>query len=188
MVKTCDRDETVAPARRRAGFTLLEISIVVALIGLLSAMALPSFMKARQESKISVMVNDIRIIHDAFQMYAMDNNGYPQGHGFVPAPVTNYLSNARWAKPTALGGHWLYYDVSDPIAWSYFQTRLLVVDDFRIDPGQHPIAQGDQWRAIDAIVDDGDLATGMFKLIGDVQMQYSLEEKSWPVTTTSTVN
>jgi len=161
---------------------------VVALIGLLSAMALPSFMKARQESKISVMVNDIRVIHDSFQMYAMDNNGFPAGYGFVPAPVTNYLSNAKWSKPTALGGHWLYYDVSDPISWSYFQTRLLVVDDFRVDPGNNPLAKAVNWVDVDAVVDDGDLATGMFKLINGVQMQYSLEEKVWPVAGTATLN
>lgn len=171
-----------ATTRGREGFTLLEISIVVALIGLLAAMALPSFLKARQETRLTVMVNDIRVINDAFNMYAMDHNGFPIGSGFVPQPVSNYLSNARWSRPTAFGGHWLYYDASDPNMFSYFQTRLLVVDDFRIQPGQNPLAAPEHWLAIDEAIDDGDLTTGTFKFVNGVQMQYSVENKPWPAT------
>ena len=61
------------------GFTLVEILIVVGIIGLLCAIAIPSMVKARQESRISRMMNDIRIVHDAFNMYAMEHGDFPSG-------------------------------------------------------------------------------------------------------------
>lgn len=58
-----------------AGFTLVEIMIVVAIIGMLAAIAIPSFQRARHESQKAAFLNDIRILQDAFQLYNFDNRG-----------------------------------------------------------------------------------------------------------------
>lgn len=56
----------------KKGFTLVEIMIVVAIIGLLAAIAIPSFIKARQESQTKSCVNNLRILDAAKEQAAME--------------------------------------------------------------------------------------------------------------------
>ena len=64
-------------ASRVAAFTLVEIMIVVAIIGLLAAIAIPSFQKARETSQLNACLNDLRIYQDALAQYAFANAQYP---------------------------------------------------------------------------------------------------------------
>ena len=59
---------------RRAGFTLVEIMIVVAIIALLAAIAVPGFLRARKRSQASKIINDLRMIDGAVDQYAIENN------------------------------------------------------------------------------------------------------------------
>jgi len=60
--------------RSRAGFTLVEIMIIVALIGLLAVLALPSFVKARKQSQGRRVVNDARLLDSAVDQWALDTS------------------------------------------------------------------------------------------------------------------
>ena len=60
--------------KRRGGFTLVEIMIVVAIIALLAAIAVPGFLRARKRSQASRIVNDLRLIDSAVDQYAIENN------------------------------------------------------------------------------------------------------------------
>jgi len=57
--------------RNKRGFTLVEIMIVVAIIGLLAAIAIPSFVKARAESQAKACINNLRIMDSAKEQAAM---------------------------------------------------------------------------------------------------------------------
>jgi prepilin-type N-terminal cleavage/methylation domain-containing protein len=58
---------------KRAGFTLVEIMIVVAIIALLAAIAVPGFLRARKRSQASKVLNDLRLIAGAVDQYAIEN-------------------------------------------------------------------------------------------------------------------
>ncbi|TAN38883.1 MAG: type II secretion system protein [Verrucomicrobia bacterium] len=60
--------------KQKKGFTLVEIMIVVAIIGLLAAIAVPSFMNARSNSMKNSCFNNLRLIDGAKDQYALDHS------------------------------------------------------------------------------------------------------------------
>jgi len=75
---------------RRAGFTLVEIMIVVAIIALLAAIAVPGFLRARKRSQASRIINDLRLIDSAVDQYAIETNK-KSGDAVAVTDWTNYL-------------------------------------------------------------------------------------------------
>ena len=76
--------------KRRGGFTLVEIMIVVAIIALLAAIAVPGFLRARKRSQATRILNDLRLIDSAVDQYAIETN---KASGAIVGIVdwTNYL-------------------------------------------------------------------------------------------------
>jgi prepilin-type N-terminal cleavage/methylation domain-containing protein len=76
--------------KRRGGFTLVEIMIVVAIIALLAAIAVPGFLRARKRSQASRILNDLRMIDSAVDQYAIETNR-KTGDTVAVTDWTNYL-------------------------------------------------------------------------------------------------
>src|ERR1700755_3253093 len=76
--------------KRRGGFTLVEIMIVVAIIALLAAIAVPGFLRARKRSQASRILNDLRLIDSAVDQYAIETNK-ASGATVAITDWTNYL-------------------------------------------------------------------------------------------------
>ena len=77
----------------RRGFTLVEIMIVVAIIALLASIAVPGFLRARKRSQASRIINDLRLIDNAVDQYAIETNKI-SGATVSIADWTNYLKKS----------------------------------------------------------------------------------------------
>jgi prepilin-type N-terminal cleavage/methylation domain-containing protein len=75
---------------KRAGFTLVEIMIVVAIIALLAAIAVPGFLRARKRSQATKILNDLRMIDAAVDQYAIETGRATNFVVTVP-DWTNYV-------------------------------------------------------------------------------------------------
>jgi prepilin-type N-terminal cleavage/methylation domain-containing protein len=75
---------------KHAGFTLVEIMIVVAIIALLAAIAVPGFLRARKRSQATRILNDLRMIDSAIDQYAIET-GRKTGDTVDTVDWTNYV-------------------------------------------------------------------------------------------------
>ena len=87
--------------KKTGGFTLVEIMIVVAIIALLAAVAVPSFLRARQRSQATAVKNDLRLIDSAVDQYAIETN---RSSPFQPngADLARYLKTGTRLQVSAL--------------------------------------------------------------------------------------
>ena len=99
--------------RNCRGFTLIELLIVVAIIGIIAAIAIPNLMNAIDRSKQNATMADIRTIGSAIEHYAVDNNCYPTasdiqslGPVLEPTYIKKLPLDDGW-------GHMLVYQTAD---------------------------------------------------------------------------
>jgi prepilin-type N-terminal cleavage/methylation domain-containing protein len=92
--------------KRRGGFTLVEIMIVVAIIALLAAIAVPGFLRARKRAQASRILNDLRLIDSAIDQYAIETNK-STGSAVAVTDWTNYLkkNSSLWTTGNDLFGN-----------------------------------------------------------------------------------
>jgi len=128
----------------------MELLLVVAVIGVLTLIAIPLFVKAREHSRSAVCVANLRAASGAFITFAADNKIYPPvvGPGVVPPGMETYLANFPWTKPTPIGGSWAWDDTG-------YKAGVVV---------NSPTAPIQQIQEIDRTLDDGNLATGQFRV------------------------
>ena len=83
---------------RKAGFTLVEIMIVVAIIGLLAAIAIPNFVRARGTAQKNACINNLRQIDGAKEQWALENKKAP-GAACATTDIEGYVKGGIPACP-----------------------------------------------------------------------------------------
>ena len=140
--------------------------IVVVIIGLLAAMAIPAFQKSRINSTASRIANDYRIFAGAFETCALENGVFPpDGNGNeIPAAAAPYIKSDNWTNPPAEGGYWDW----EGAGRHGFSASINLVDDAQV-------LESGVMERVDALLDDGNFATGLFRRIGANEYVYVLE-------------
>ena len=104
--------------RQNRGFTLIELLIVVAIIAILAAIAVPNFLEAQTRSKVSRTRADLRTIVTALESYKVDNNEYPH------LELYRRLGFWQWNR----GGINAVFPLTTPVA---YLTTLDMPDQFQ---------------------------------------------------------
>ena len=103
---------------RKAGFTLVEIMIVVAIIGLLAAIAIPNFLRARSTSQQNACINNLRQIDAAIQQWALQTGQAPNSPATSSA-IQPYLGRGTggalpWCPLSSAHSFSASYTIVDP--------------------------------------------------------------------------
>ncbi|MDZ4198995.1 MAG: prepilin-type N-terminal cleavage/methylation domain-containing protein [Kiritimatiellia bacterium] len=93
----------------KKGFTLVEIMIVVLIIGLLAAIAIPSFTRARSRARANTCINNLRLIDSAKEQFAMETN-LNAGAAVTAVQVAPFIRNST--MPTCPEGNTAYADAN----------------------------------------------------------------------------
>lgn len=134
--------------RRAGGFTLIELLIVVAIIAILAAIAVPNFLEAQTRAKVSRAKADLRTVVTALESYAVDHNDYPPNDGYyniLPFELTTpiaYVQSIYMMDPFSF----MAYDDTLPEAdrfllQFYSYHRILTLPEM-VEVLQEAFAQG----------------------------------------------
>ena len=149
---------------KQSAFTLVEIMLVVAITADIAVIAVPSFMRARQQAQNTKYMTDNRTACGAFEMYAAENNAYPPdtAPGVIPTGMLIYLTGMDWSNLNSLGAQWQWM-------LNEYATTAQVGIVFQTAPDPANMAN------IDLRFDDGCLTTGAFREQAATVYTYTLE-------------
>jgi prepilin-type N-terminal cleavage/methylation domain-containing protein len=145
------------------GMTLVEIMMVVLIIALLAAIAIPAFKKSRDAAQNTRFVADLRVAVSSFDQISFESLGLPpdSAPGVMPDRMSEYLTKMKWTEATPLGGQW---DWSPDIAGFGNGVVVIVATE-----------QDARMADVDKLCDDGNINTGLFQKVDTTSYAYKVE-------------
>ncbi|MFT5837103.1 MAG: prepilin-type N-terminal cleavage/methylation domain-containing protein [Candidatus Azotimanducaceae bacterium] len=152
------------PRNHKSGFTLVEIMIVVVIIGLLAAIAIPAFRRVRIRSQNARLASDLRTYGGMVETYLLINGDYPEASapGIIPAGFDAYIKIGSWNQGPSIGGVWDMEKDSDGI------LSAIGVHQFTVP--------NEQLVEFDKDYDDGNVDTGKYRKLADDRYYYVVAE------------
>lgn len=131
------------------GFTLLELLVTVAIVGILSAIAIPTFNTYRRQAKAGATAAEMRSVVTGFYAYLAAYGDWPEdSHLTLPAGMEDFIDPSVWSEETPLGGNY---------NWEGPSNGFIGIALF------NPTAPAEDIERLDALLDDGNLGTGIFR-------------------------
>ena len=144
------------------GFTFLEVSVVVVIISVVAALAVPIVKQASREARSTTVANDLRIFSAALQTYAQERGDWPAANGepgVFPPGMEGYLRTTNWARRTPLGGFYTWSPNTLQQGQRY--RAAIAIASVGADKISSDRAQ---FVDLDRKLDDGILDTGQLRL------------------------
>lgn len=160
--------------RRIAGFSLVELLVVVAIIGILASMAVANMLNATVRAKVAAAQESQRVMNYALEMYHVDNGDYPPApnpflYPTLPTqtwllttpvafisqvPVDIFFSPQMFGEPGGPfgpGGEYMHYIADRTVTelwllWSYGPDRDMEFTQVTYDPTNGTVSNGDIYR------------------------------------------
>lgn len=118
--------------RRQGGFTLIELLIVVAIIGIIAAIAIPNLLNAIDRSKQKRTMADIRSVGTACEEYSIDNNYYPVQTSQGDVSGISSVIEPTYIKVTPSKDGWMWnVQYGTPTGGSAYTVRSLAKDGIK---------------------------------------------------------
>ncbi|MCA9210864.1 MAG: prepilin-type N-terminal cleavage/methylation domain-containing protein [Planctomycetales bacterium] len=151
--------QATGSGRRALGFSLVELVVVILILGILAAVAVPKLMRKTREAQVTAVVRDLQMAYDAFERYYIEHGEWPEDvySGNFPPEMKGYLDPKMFTQRNSLGG---YYD------WNrgYGATAAISI---KMEPVDIEL-----FREIDQRLDDGNLNKGNVKRQSSYHLNY----------------
>lgn len=144
---------------RSRGFSLVELVVVVMVLSILAAVAVPQFMITRGTASVARTAQDLRIISDAAEMYYTTYQTWPKeaAPGVIPKGLGDFLKDGALASPCPLGGKydWVLTGLGTRVEGGVLKrTGISIV---WTEPNVPPL---DLCLKLDLMIDNGNLSSG----------------------------
>ena len=149
----------------RRGFSLIELVIVVVIIGILGAIAIPRISRGTEAARINAFVKEINALATAIDHYQVQtgNKVTDSSTGRTPTELKDYLQDNAWEGETPIGGFW-DIEVNDRGVGMAIGVHFMGVTVDR-----------DAAKEVDEVLDDGNLKSGVFQQLAPDRYYLILE-------------